>query len=81
MRVALSAAVLVGIALIIFIAVIVCKRMLKHRKERLALIREVRMLRTTFTLVQNEVNVQIQAGYSDVTAFSHLINDYKELQS
>lgn len=81
MRVVLSIAILVGIALILFIAIIVCKKVLKNRQERLALLRENTMLRNLFTLVQNEVNVQLQAGYSDVAAFNHLINDYKELKS
>lgn len=79
MRIALVTSVLVGVALIIFVVVLASKRSLKRRKERLDLIKEVRMLRNVFTLVENEVDLQERAGYSDVTPFRHLLNDYKEL--
>ena len=38
------------------------------------------MLRNFRTLVQKEVDVQLDAGYSDAVPFNNLLNDIKELK-
>lgn len=80
MRVVISILVLIALAFVLLIFALAVKKLAAHRKERLALIHENRMLRNVVSLTDREIEVQEAAGYSDVKAFRHLINDYKELK-
>lgn len=78
MRVALSVSVLVGLALIIFVAFLVAKRAQKRRKELVRLTNKVGKLQIVLLNVTDEVKLQEQAGYSDVVPFRNILNGSKE---
>lgn len=81
MRVALSVSIIVGIALILFLCVFVAKRAQKQRRERKALRERSTTLRDVLQDVEDEVVLQEDAGYSDVTAFRNILNNYPEALS
>lgn len=79
MRAAISALLVIVFALVVVLVLLALRRAIIRREARRKLIHELAMLRNFRTLTTNEVEVQEQAGYSDVTAFRHLLNDIKEL--
>ena len=81
MRVVLSVAVIVGLALIMVMFGLIAQGAMKRRHKMEKLKRELDMLRDMKELVANEVDVQIRAGYSDVSPFALVVKSYKELES
>lgn len=79
MRVAVSSLLVICFALAVVVVLLAIKKTLLRNQERRKLEHENRMLRNVISLTQKEIEVQEQAGYSDVVAFRHILNDYKEL--
>lgn len=80
MRVLVSSLAVIVFALIVVLFLLALKRAAVRRERANELNHELVMLRNFRTLVQNEVSVQLDAGYSDVAPFNHLLNDIKELK-
>lgn len=81
MRVLLAILVIVCIGLALVIAVLATRKAAKKKAEYRATQRQLRHLEFTLSEVQNEVDLQLQAGYSDVNPFSQILNQHKEIES
>lgn len=79
MRVALVVAILVAIFLAFILIIKATNKAADRRKEQRAIAAENYKLRNMLAIISGEVELQEQAGYSDVTAFRHHLNTHKEI--
>ncbi len=81
MRGVLAALIVVSIVLIIFLVITAVRVVRRQQRERKALRLRCDVLRAIAQDVEDEVVLQEDAGYSDVVAFRHILNNYPEALS